>query len=270
MTADDFPSDRLDLATRQRFAAEHNAAAGFPDAASPPPPPATQPTRLPQPVPSPTSNTPPSDAALVKAEKAQLYADYMAGKIDSRTYTDSIMRVDGMLPEITRQSGLTRSDRQARHNEEQIDTTQEAFERSVERGMTPARSPNEYNIPLGPNPTDEELQADRIYRQMMFDAKLPREDGSSLAQSMKQTENELKSAARTGDPHAHAKVLEGYGNRLRARWGADFQRRVDVVDQYLEGEARRSPAVRALLTNVPEVFSGPDTMHYLYRRAGAA
>jgi hypothetical protein len=261
LTAEFYTSRGLDLVTAQRFAAEHNTNARLraPDAA-PAPPPVAAPTRLPQLVPSPTSNTPPSDAALVKAEKAQLLADYMAGKIDSRTYTDSIMRVDGVLPEIARQRGLTRSDRQARHNEEQIDTAQAAIEESLD-AAPPARTPWEYTLPGSARMNDEEAALDKAFREGLHSMGTPRELGNHMRESITAMAQELLTAQ--GDVAVANAIIEREEQRLRGRWGAQFDANVAAVRALLRDVGLRSPQLRGLIENHPELYSSADTMSYM-------
>jgi hypothetical protein len=262
LTAEYFTARGVDATTAQQYATQHNFAAGLRESDAPTPPPAVAPPRLAPAVPKPAPVAP-TDAQRAEAEMAQLRRDRMDGKIGQEEYLRRYHEVGGIAPSIEAYKSASVGDKNGQRATWADDDAQQQFERSLDAAPA-AGSPWEYSIPAPANMTDGEAAANKMLREGLHGMAVPRELGSHIGESIYQTDYELGAAKRAADPQAYARMVEGYEAGLRARWGDDFDRRVGVVDAFLEGEAKRSPSVRLLLDKAPELLMSPDTMHYIY------
>jgi len=74
----------------------------------------------------------------------------------------------------------------------------------------------------------------------------------------------FSSGSRTHRP-LRSKSTRAAGAKLRAEWGADFDRRVDAIGAHLADLAQRHPVIGTILDSMPYTLSDPAIMHWMWQ-----
>src|SRR5215510_11345438 len=99
----------------------------------------------------------------------------------------------------------------------------------------------------------DEAALDKQIREGLHALGAPRELGSHLGTSLSETAKELLE-------EDLAAVVQRNGERLRAHWGADYDRNFTAVEALVEA----APAgIREIAVKHPELYSSVQTMSYL-------
>jgi len=246
ITADYFASHGVDATTAAELARQHNALAGSGSAATPPPDTGAPPTVRSAP---PPSLNPAHQGAIDKR-----VAELKALNIDEAT----ARQVAAEEARYARGSGV---DRAAMLSELEHGRTEDAIRDSISAGMEPPRAPHEYVLP--PSEGEDGAAIDRSVREAMFAAGVPREIGNGIARDMERTATALLSAS----PAQVEQYMADQDAALHRVWGADYDRRLAMTRDFLRSEGERSPVLKSLVGENPELFASWEVVTAIARVA---
>ena len=253
VTAEYFTSRGVDSATAAVYATQRNQMLGRTAQPTASASPSAEPsvTRLPPPVPQPSPTTAPTDAQRAAAEIEAIQRDRMDGKISDHEYRTiygpKVLKLSGIADSVDAYKRASPGEQAALRAQWDADATQEKLEHMVDAALQPAKAPYEYN--LGGESTDPAIDSD--VRGAMFSLGLPREMGGTIAKQLNDTAKTLTTASA-------AKVeqyLAEQDDTVRRMFGASYDAKSQLIGALVREAAERSPALKALLSNHPEVFS---------------
>jgi len=272
MTPDAFIARGVPADQAKAFAEQHNSIAGIrvPESSVQP---------APVTAPAPKSAATPTAPSGMTPEAARAEIDALRARRASGEMLDWEWRTKAE-PRILELAGLTeplralRADPVARAVESaefEASQVQDAMATSVDSGMKPASSPADYVFPEHDG-SPEGAEVDRQFREAMHGAGLPREMGNSIAADVDATARALLDAT---EAQTDAFMAE-QDRTLKRMFGAQYDARVANVREFLREQGERSPALRVLLEQHPELLSGWRTVFALAqltesrRRTGGA
>jgi hypothetical protein len=249
------------------LAADHNRAAGIrTEEPSPTSGYTAAPARLAPPTPNPSPIAAPTDAQRAASEMDQIRRDRADGKISDHQWRTTFERkyheLAGIASTVDGYLQGTDADRSRIRNEWAADEVQQAMERSIDQGMKPAASPSDYLTSIAPS-TPEEAAIDTEFRHAMFDAAVPREMGNALSADVDDTARVLSGAS----PEQTEAYMAAQESAMRRLWGSQTEAKIALAREYLAEHMGRSPMLRGLLEQHPELFSSWRTVAALARLA---
>lgn len=165
-------------------------------------------------------------------------------------------------------------DRSAMAHQLAAGQTEEAIVESIDAGMEPPSAAHDYVMPAtapqiaalaeefqrkdGLDAHSARINAERVIlgidsemRQAMFHAGIPIAMGNAIARQLDETARHLLDAT---EEQVVSYCAENE-QTLRRMWGGQFQQRYDTVRRFLVEQGGRSPILKELISNQPELFS---------------
>jgi hypothetical protein len=202
-----------------------------------------------------------------RTEMAQIRRDRADGKISDYEWREQVQRryleLGGVSSAIDAHRSGTAVDRAVMDAQAEATHTQDAITRSIDAEAAP-RSPNDYSFSRPEKVTEEGAALDRMFRESLFALQVPPKLGNHIDESVTATARELIAA---GTIEAQNRIVDRNEQRLREHWGPQFDANVEAVRALVRQAAERSPQMRQLIEQHPELYSGVDTMNYLLRLA---